>query len=88
MMAKSGYPKRIEPPRSKEAAIFFGIAGIVAFAVAFTISWYFPTAGTVWLVVVSARFLFSLIFARKTVWLSLFVLILTYAAVFSAAALH
>jgi hypothetical protein len=88
MMAKSGYPKRIEPPRYKEAAILFGIAGIVAFALAFAITWYFPTVGAIWLVVASAEFLFRLIFSRKSIWLGFFILILTYAAVFSAAALH
>ena len=87
-MATSGYPKRIEPPRYKEAMIFFGIAGIVAFALAFAITWYFPTVGEIWLVVVSAEFLLNLVFSRKSLWLNLYILILTCGAVLSAAAFH
>lgn len=84
----TAYPKRLHPRATRSALAIYGISGLVGFALTFVLSWYFPSVGVVWLAVAAAQFLFCLIFSRKALLRSFVVLTLTFAAVFSAAALH
>jgi ABC-type antimicrobial peptide transport system permease subunit len=82
------YPPPLHQRVLREAFSIYGIAIVVGFALTFVIAWYIPSTGMIWLVVATAQFLFSLVISHKTVRRSFIVLILTCAAVFTAAALQ
>ena len=87
-MARSDYPKRFSAPANSGTWSIYGIIGAAAFAITFGVNWLFPSIGIIWLIVSTAEYLIRLIFVRRLVTFSTFVLGIIYAAVFLAAALH
>ena len=87
MMAVSAYPKRLHPRDWRGFAILW-IAGLLAFALTFAASWYFPGAGVIWVGGATVQLLYSLVFDRKALLRSVAFLLLTCGAVMAAVALQ
>jgi hypothetical protein len=86
-MVRSGYPKRIEPSRHKEALVIYGVAGPLGFAATFAIAWFAPSAGWGLLAAPLIYFAFGKDYSKWRTLRLVFELVLVLAAVVLAAAL-